>query len=89
MEALWILKGIAFVVGGVLLLSWIVMRLWNWLIPSLFKGPVLQFKHAVGVLVLSKILFGGFGGGGHWRGHHGHHHQAQCQEYKQEVEKKK
>lgn len=35
------------------------MSLWNWLIPSLFAGPVLTFWQAVGLIALSKILFGG------------------------------
>jgi hypothetical protein len=51
----------------VALLSAIVMALWNELIPSLFKGPVIGFWQAAGLLVLSRILFGGLKG----RGHHG------------------
>ena len=53
----WILGGIAVF----LLLTFVVMRLWNWLVPALFKGPVIQFRHALGLVVLSKLLFGGFG----------------------------
>jgi hypothetical protein len=55
-------------------LSWVVMSLWNALIPALFHGPLVSFWQAVGLLVLSKILFGGFRGrGGHhgWHGRHG------------------
>lgn len=37
------------------------MYLWNWLVPSLFHGPVITFWQTIGILVLSKILFGGFG----------------------------
>jgi hypothetical protein len=48
-----------------------VMRLWNWLMPALFGLHVIGFWQAVGILVLSKILFGGFhgrrGGRMHWR----------------------
>jgi hypothetical protein len=39
----------------------IVMRLWNWLLPSLFGWPQLTFWQALGLLVLCRILFGGFG----------------------------
>lgn len=57
-------------VAGVAALGGVVMLLWNWLIPSLFFGaqPV-SYLQALGVLVLSKILFGGFRGHchGHWR----------------------
>lgn len=35
------------------------MWLWNWLIPSLFSGPLINFWQAVGLIALSKILFGG------------------------------
>ena len=40
------------------------MYLWNWLVPLLFHGPVVTFLQALGLLVLSKILFGGFGRSG-------------------------
>lgn len=46
----------------------VVMYLWNWLIPELFNGPVVTFWQAFGLILLSKILFGGFKGGGHRSG---------------------
>lgn len=49
----------------------LVMLLWNWLMPHLFGLPAVSFCQAVGLLVLCKILLGGFGGG-HHHGHHGH-----------------
>lgn len=39
-----------------------VMLLWNWLIPEIFSGPSITFVQALGILVLSKILFTGVGG---------------------------
>jgi hypothetical protein len=52
-------------------LSWLVMRLWNWLTPDLFGWHPITFWQALGLFLLSKILFGGFRGGwghrGHWR----------------------
>ncbi len=48
-----------------------VMLLWNWLMPELFGLPEIGFCKAAGLLVLCKILFGGFTGGHHHR--HGHH----------------
>ena len=43
------------------LVAFVVMLLWNWLIPSIFAGgPMITFWQALGLLVLSKILFGGF-----------------------------
>ena len=52
--------------------GYVVMRLWNWLTPALFGWHLISFWQAVGILVLSKILFGGFHGRhrrrSHWRG---------------------
>ena len=48
----------------------VVMYLWNWLIPELFNGPIITFWQAFGLILLSKILFGGFKGGGHHRSGH-------------------
>jgi len=42
----------------------VVMRLWNWLLPALFNGPLITFWQAVGLLALCRILFGHHG----WRG---------------------
>ena len=39
-----------------------VMLLWNWLMPELFGLTEVSFWQALGILILSKILFGGFGG---------------------------
>jgi hypothetical protein len=50
---------------GVAVFSWIVMMLWNALLPGLFGAPPLRYLQAAGLLVLSRILLGGL------RGHHG------------------
>ncbi|MBI2677438.1 MAG: hypothetical protein HYX28_01505 [Candidatus Koribacter versatilis] len=39
----------------------IVLHLWNWLLPPLFGWRELTFWQALGMLVLCRILFGGFG----------------------------
>jgi hypothetical protein len=39
----------------------VVRRLWNWLLPTLFSVPEITFWQALGLLVLCRILFGGFG----------------------------
>jgi glycine/D-amino acid oxidase-like deaminating enzyme len=46
----------------------VVMHLWNWLAPSLFGWHLISFWQAIGLLALSRILFGGFGGRGFRRG---------------------
>ena len=35
-------------------------HLWNWLMPAMFGLQTVTFWQALGLLVLSKILFGGF-----------------------------
>jgi hypothetical protein len=51
------------------LFGWVVMSLWNWLMPTLFSLHPITFWQAIGLLFLSRILLGGFRGGrgGHWR----------------------
>jgi hypothetical protein len=51
-----------------------VKYLWNWLLPALFTGAhLITFWQALGLLLLSRILFGtwhskgGRGGGRRWR----------------------
>jgi len=47
------------------------MHLWNWLMPLLFHLPEITFWQTIGLMVLSRLILGGFGGH-HGRGH-GHH----------------
>lgn len=42
--------------------TWIVMTLWNCLLPEILGVKSISFWQAMGILVLSKILFGGFHG---------------------------
>ncbi len=49
--------------------SGIVMKLWNWLLPTLFGWHQITFWQALGLLALCRILFGGFGCHGHGRSH--------------------
>ena len=72
----WWMKGVAFLICApafLALMSLVVMWLWNALVPSLFAGPALGFWQAVGLLLLCRILFGGFRrvGPPGW-GHHRH-----------------
>ena len=55
--------GIVLVVAAVL--GGVVMLLWNAVMPALFDGShVIDYWHALGLLVLCRILFGGFRGHG-------------------------
>jgi hypothetical protein len=56
------------VLGAVAVLGWVVMMLWNAVVPGVFVGVrLIDYWHAVGLLVLSRLLFGGFRGRGGWR----------------------
>ena len=49
-------------------LGLMVMLLWNAVMPAAFVGSrSMDYPHALGLLVLSRILFGGFRGRGGWR----------------------
>lgn len=74
MRMRWILKIPMFIAFAVLFLAifgYVVMSLWNWLMPTLFGLHQITYWQAVGVLFLCKILFGGFRGARsgppHWR----------------------
>jgi len=67
---------LAAVAALVAVLSLAVMLLWNSLVPQLSRGPSLQYWQAFGLLVLSRILFGGLRG----RGWHGHWRQRMWRE---------
>ncbi|MFL9868565.1 hypothetical protein PQR67_30725 [Paraburkholderia fungorum] len=57
------------VLVAIAVLGWMVMTLWNWVVPALFvSARVIDFPHALGLLILSRILFGGFRGHGGWHG---------------------
>lgn len=56
--------GLAAVVLVTFLGGSLVQWLWNWLMPMLFGLREVTFWQAVGILALSRILFGGLGLGG-------------------------
>ena len=70
----WILRALKIAVIAALacvIFGFIVMSLWNWLMPPLFGWHPISFWQALGLFLLSKLLFGGFRGGWshgrHWR----------------------
>ena len=59
----WVLMSILIPVGIaalIFLLGFVVMSLWNWLLPGLFGFKVITFWQAIGIFILAKLLFGGF-----------------------------
>lgn len=68
----WVFRGLgifALFVLAFVAFGYVTMYLWNWLMPELFHLPVIDFPKAMGLVILSKILFGGIrmrgGGWGH------------------------
>lgn len=59
-----ILFAAVFISGLAVLFGFVVMWLWNWLMPAIFGLPSLTFWQAAGIIILFKLLFGGFGHGG-------------------------
>jgi hypothetical protein len=62
------------------LVVWLVMMLWNWLMPAVFSGArVIDYWQALGLIVLSRVLFGGGRG---WKGRR-HRHAMDADEREQ------
>jgi len=57
----------------------VTMLLWNWLMPCIFGLAAISFWQALGLLVLSRILFGGIGGRP-WMGMGRHKHHNHLRE---------
>ena len=57
------------VIIAILVFATIVMALWNAILPGVIGVKAISFPQALGILLLSKILFGGFRGGGGWAAH--------------------
>lgn len=88
MKRFWIRRGLRFLAFAILfvgLAGLAVMTLWNALLPTILGISAIDFGQALGLLVLSRILFGGFGRGGWgqggrgprgygWRGGYGQDH---------------
>lgn len=60
-------KFVGFVILGALgagviavLFGYFVMLLWNWLMPVLFGFIAINFWQAVGIVLLARLIFGGF-----------------------------
>ncbi len=69
----WVAKGIAFGIFFVSAFTLATMLLWNNLATAIFGLPALSFFQALGLMILGRLLTGGFGHrgrGGFGRGHY-------------------
>lgn len=60
-------------VAGVFIFTGVVMLLWNAILPAVLHVGLISFWQAMGILVLAKLLFGGFRGRRHMGGMHWKH----------------
>ncbi len=75
-----------------LVFGWLVMIVWNWIMPTLFHLTQIGYWQAFGIVVLAKLIFGGIGGGrggphrnpwrgNPWEGRHGRDDWRYYREY--------
>ncbi len=65
-QVMKILKIIGFILLGIIVvvgLGFVIMLLWNWLMPMIFGLIKITYWQGLGLLALSSILFGRMGGG--------------------------
>ncbi|WP_265957604.1 hypothetical protein [Galbibacter sp. EGI 63066] len=60
----WIILAVIGIAALAILFGYVVMWLWNWLMPELFGLTTINYWQAVGIFILFKFLFGGGCGGG-------------------------
>ncbi|MDO5970459.1 hypothetical protein Q4Q35_11645 [Flavivirga aquimarina] len=58
-----IIFGAIAITGLAILFGFVIMWLWNWLMPEIFGLTTLSYWQAVGLFILLKLLLGGCGGG--------------------------
>ena len=72
----WIVGGIVVGILFAFLFGWLVMLLWNWIVPPVFGLTTITFWQAWGLVILAHILFkSGPGHGEHHPPFHNHPHE--------------
>ena len=56
----FIILGAIAAAGFAFLFGYFVMMLWNWLIPELFGLATITFWQGAGIVLLARLIFGGF-----------------------------
>lgn len=72
--------GILMAIAMGLVFGYLVVYLWNWLMPSIFGLVKITYWQGFGLIVLAKILFGGFGHGHGGHPKHPHHFREQARQ---------
>ena len=82
---LMVLGGVSIGVVMAFVFGWIVMLLWNWLMPTIFGLTTITFWQAWGLVVLAHLLFKA--GHGHKYDHDDHPHSHWKQTFKEKMKK--
>jgi hypothetical protein len=75
----WVMIGLGFAVLFALVFGFVVKWIWNLLMPAVFGLGEITFWQAFGIVILAKLLFGGFNphrhhrSNGDYRWHHDRH----------------
>ena len=61
---MWMIPFVMIGMGALVGLT--IMSLWNWIMPAVFGLGMISFWQAIGMLILGRLLFGGFKRHRHW-----------------------
>ncbi len=75
----WVILGAIGIGALAILFGFVIMWLWNWLMPELFGLPALTYWQAVGIFILFKILLGSCGSGGGNCNNPSKHSKSECE----------
>jgi hypothetical protein len=84
---LMVLGGLCLAVVLAFVFGWIVMLLWNWLMPAIFGVTTITFWQAWGLVVLTHLLFKTGHGSKHDHDDHFHHNRSWKQTFKEKMRK--
>lgn len=85
---------VGMVILAIILFTAVVMLLWNAVLVPVLGVGIITYWQAMGILILSKVLFGGKGKHGYGKHHHcygyghkhGHHHHDYKRRWKEKFE---
>lgn len=87
----WVIGGIFLALFLAFIFGYFVMLLWNWIIPIIFGLPEIDYWMAFGIIILARLIFGGFGHGDHHRksNHHERYYSSKFRKFKPPFDKMK
>lgn len=83
----WIIGGLSLAVLLAFLFGYLVMILWNWIMPLVFGLPEIDYWLAFGIIILARLIFGGFGNGHSNHKKSDHHNRYYSSKFKSKFRK--